>query len=210
MITKEEEELLRASMQEKRKSELVKITNHRKAQIAERGRIVDEQTETLPPLRKATGEARLHEEAVLAQYKQAQEATRIAYGNELEAATTFDYQLTRIDGDLIKTRPAVIDEFIREWEDEFARLGNQILPRSITRSMLGKYTPGGESIMESVSNSNSIGRRKVALRRAIEKARYEIPLIAASEAEARQMLRELYNSVSPVEPPQFPDDVRRK
>jgi hypothetical protein len=200
-----------AAVQEKwLKDTAAEATKVRKGQIAERTRIVDEQTETLPPLRQKAADARADEEVELAAYKAKQEATRLALGALLEATTDLDYRLTRIDHALIQTRPTIIDEFIRQWEDEFAKLGNQILPRSITRPMPGKYTPGGESILESVSNNDSIGRRKVALRRAIAKARTEIPLIAASEAEARQMLQGLYNNIPTIEPPQFPDEVKRK
>src|SRR5262249_14236857 len=127
----------------------------------EREEVLDQQEKLLPPLRHKTAQARSHEEVVQAAYKEAQEETRAAHAEELDVACRLDQELLILDRELIKTRPAIIDEFIREWEDEFAKLGNQILPTTYNRPVPGQYrtnpvTGSTDPVLELVSNADSI------------------------------------------------------
>src|SRR5262245_14393591 len=138
------------------KEQATATAKQREEQIAELEQVrISEETD-LPPLRQATARARADEEQALTEYKAAQEKTRLALGEELEQCAMFEHRRTQLEQQLRQSTPACIAEFIAVWEREFQRLGNTILPRTATRKVPGRYTPGGDSIMETVSNGDSL------------------------------------------------------
>src|SRR5262245_14631566 len=95
-----------------RRKEANAVAKHRQELIDELQQTALQEETDMPTLRAATAEARQHEDVVRSAYVEAQEATRVAYGAELEAVAHFEHKRTKLSRELLASAPACVAEFI--------------------------------------------------------------------------------------------------